>query len=238
MTKRRVVITGMGIVSPVGSDLKSSWDAILNGKSGINLIESFDTTNHPAKIGGEVSGFDIEKYFDTKQMRKLDPFVHLGIAAGVDAIVDSGLSFDGELGERSGIIIGSGIGGLHSIEKNKAIMIKNQSPKRVSPFFIPGSIVNMIAGEISIRYGIKGPNLAVVTACTTGTHSIGLAARSIQYGETDVMVAGGAESAMTELGMGGFSAMRALSTRNDDPKRRAVLGMLNVTVLLWAVAQE
>lgn len=218
MTKRRVVITGMGIVSPVGSDLKSSWDAILNGKSGINLIESFDTTNHPAKIGGEVSGFDIEKYFDTKQMRKLDPFVHLGIAAGVDAIVDSGLSFDGELGERSGIIIGSGIGGLHSIEKNKAIMIKNQSPKRVSPFFIPGSIVNMIAGEISIRYGIKGPNLAVVTACTTGTHSIGLAARSIQYGETDVMVAGGAESAMTELGMGGFSAMRALSTRNDDPK--------------------
>ena len=217
MSKRRVVITGMGIVSPVGSDLKSAWDAVLNGKSGIKLIDSFDTTNHPAKIGGEVSGFEIEKYFNTKQVRKLDPFVHLGIAAGVDAVVDSGLDFSGELGERSGIIIGSGIGGLHSIEKNKAIMIKNQSPKRVSPFFIPGSIVNMIAGELSIRYGIKGPNLAVVTACTTGTHSIGLAARSIQHGETDVMLAGGAESAMTELGMGGFSAMRALSTRNDDP---------------------
>jgi len=217
VSKRRVVITGMGIVSPVGSDLKNSWDSILNGKSGINLIESFDTTNHPAKIGGEVSGFEIEKYFNTKQVRKLDPFVHLGIAAGVDAIVDSGLDFEGELGDRSGIIIGSGIGGLHSIEKNKAIMIKNESPKRVSPFFIPGSIVNMIAGELSIRYGIRGPNLAVVTACTTGTHSIGLAARSIQYGETDVMVAGGAESAMTELGMGGFSAMRALSKRNDNP---------------------
>jgi len=217
VSKRRVVVTGMGIVSPVGSDLNSAWDSVLNGKSGIKLIESFDTSNHPAKIGGDVSGFEIEKYFNTKQIRKLDPFVHLGIAAGVDAIEDSGLDFSGELGERSGIIIGSGIGGLHSIEKNKAVMIKNQSPRRVSPFFIPGSIVNMIAGELSIRYNIKGPNLAVVTACTTGTHSIGLAARSIQHGDTDVMVAGGAESAMTELGIGGFSAMRALSTRNDDP---------------------
>lgn len=218
MSKRRVVITGMGIVSPVGSSLDSAWDAIVNGRSGIDLIKAFDTEMYPAKIGGEVSGFEIDNYLNSKDVRKLDPFVHLGIAAGMDAIADSGLDFAGELGERSGLIIGSGIGGLGSIEKNTAILIKNNSPKRISPFFIPGSIINMIAGELSIRYGIKGPNLALVTACTTSTHSIGLAARSIQYGETDVMVAGGAESAMTELGLGGFGAMRALSTRNDDPQ--------------------
>ena len=218
MSDRRVVITGMGIVSPVGSSLDSAWDAVLNGRSGIGLIKDFDTENYPAKIGGEVSGFDIEKYLNTKEIRKLDPFVHLGIAAGMDAIADSGLEFEGELAERSGLIVGSGIGGLGSIEKNSTILNTNKSPRRISPFFIPGSIINMIAGELSIRYGIKGPNLAVVTACTTSTHSIGLAARSIQHGETDVMVAGGAESAMTELGLGGFGAMRALSTRNDDPQ--------------------
>lgn len=218
MSNRRVVITGMGVVSPVGSSLDSAWEAVLNGRSGIGLIKDFDTENYPAKIGGEVAGFDIEKYLNTKEIRKLDPFVHLGIAAGMDAIADSGLEFTGELAERSGLIVGSGIGGLGSIEKNSTILNANKSPRRISPFFIPGSIINMIAGELSIRYGIKGPNLAVVTACTTSTHSIGLAARSIQHGETDVMVAGGAESAMTELGLGGFGAMRALSTRNDDPQ--------------------
>ncbi|MBT8141170.1 MAG: beta-ketoacyl-ACP synthase II, partial [Gammaproteobacteria bacterium] len=218
MSKRRVVISGMGIVSPVGSTLDSAWDAIQNGRSGISRIEAFDVENYPAKIGGEVSGFDVEKYLNSKESRKLDPFVHLGIAAGMDAIQDSGLNFEGELAERSGLIIGSGIGGLGAIEKNTLILNKNGSPRRISPFFIPGSIINMIAGELSIRYGIKGPNLALVTACTTGTHSIGLATRSIQYGECDVMIAGGAESAMTELGLGGFGAMRALSTRNDDPE--------------------
>ena len=218
MSERRVVITGMGVISPVGSSLDSAWNAIQNGQSGIGLITGFDTENYPAKIGGEVSGFEIENYLNSKEIRKLDPFVHLGIAAGMDAIADSGIEFSGELSERSGLIIGSGIGGLGSIEKNTLLLEKNGSPRRIFPFFIPGSIINMIAGELSIRYDIKGPNLALVTACTTGTHSIGLAVRSIQHGETDVMVAGGAESAMTELGLGGFGAMRALSTRNDDPQ--------------------
>jgi len=219
VSKRRVVITGIGIVSPVGSELKKAWENIKNGNSGIRRIERFDMSNYPSQIGGDIYDFEQDKYFNSKDARRLDPFVHLGVAAGIDAITDSGLEITEELSERSGAIIGSGIGGLSSIEKNNATIIKNNSPKRVSPFFIPGSIINMIGGELSIRYGLKGPNLSIVTACTSSTHSIGLAARSIQYGEADVMLAGGAEMAMTELGMGGFGAMRALSKRNDEPAR-------------------
>jgi len=219
MSKRRVVITGIGIISPVGSELEKAWGNIKNGQSGIRRIERFDISNYPSQIGGDIYDFDQEKYFNSKDARRLDPFVHLGVAAGIDAIEDSGLTFEGELAERSGTFIGSGIGGLHSIEKNTGIIIKNGSPKRVSPFFIPGSIINMVSGELSIRYNLKGPNLSVVTACTTSTHSLGLGARSIERGEADVMLAGGAEMAMTELGMGGFAAMRALSKRNDEPER-------------------
>ncbi len=219
MSLRRVVITGIGIISPVGSQLNTACDNIKNGVSGITRIESLDLTQYPSQIGGEVKGFDCDNYLTSKEARRLAEFVHYGVAAGIDAIKDSGLEFDDELGERSGAFIGSGIGGLDFIEKNKAIVIKNDgSPRRISPFFIPGSIINMISGELSIRYNLKGPNLSVVTACTTSTHSIGLSARSIQHNEADVMLAGGAEMAMTELGMGGFAAMKALSTRNDDPE--------------------
>lgn len=219
MSLRRVVITGIGLVSPVGSQLNKAWDNIKNGVSGIKKIDRFDVSQYPSQIGGQVQGFDREQYLTAKEARRLDEFVHYGVAAGIDAIKDSGLEFDDELGERSGAFIGSGIGGLEFIEKNKSIVVKNEgSPRRISPFFIPGSIINMISGELSIRYNLKGPNLSVVTACTTSTHSIGLAARSIQHNEADVMLAGGAEMAMTELGMGGFCAMKALSTRNDNPE--------------------
>jgi len=216
---RRVVITGIGIISPVGSQLDVAWKNIKNGVSGIKLIDRFDISQYPSKIGGEVAGFDAEQYINKKEARRLAEFVHYGVAAGVDAIKDSGLEFTDGLAERSGAFVGSGIGGLDFIEKNKSIVIKNDgSPRRISPFFIPGSIINMISGELSIRYNLKGPNLSVVTACTTSTHSIGLAARSIQHDETDVMIAGGAEMAMTELGMGGFASMKALSTNNDNPE--------------------
>jgi len=216
---RRVVITGMGIVSPVGSDLDTAWNNIKNGVSGITNVSRFDVSQYASQIGGEVKDFDSTNYLVAKEARRLDEFVHYGIAAGIDAIKDSGIEFNDALSERAGAFVGSGIGGLEFIEKNKSIVVKNDgSPRRISPFFIPGSIINMISGELSIRYNLKGPNLAVVTACTTATHSIGLAARSIQHNEADVMLAGGAEMAMTELGMGGFAAMRALSTRNDDPQ--------------------
>ena len=219
MSLRRVVITGMGIVSPVGSDLDTAWNNIKNGVSGITNVSRFDVSQYASQIGGEVKDFDSTNYLVAKEARRLDEFVHYGIAAGIDAIKDSGIEFNDALSERAGAFVGSGIGGLEFIEKNKSIVVKNDgSPRRISPFFIPGSIINMISGELSIRYNLKGPNLAVVTACTTATHSIGLAARSIQHNEADVMLAGGAEMAMTELGMGGFAAMRALSTRNDDPQ--------------------
>jgi len=215
LAKRRVVVTGLGIVSPVGNDLKSSWDNILAGKSGIALINDFDTTDQAVKFAGIVKDFDATEYIPKKDLKKMDTFIHYGIAASDQAILDSGIEITEENAERIGVAVGSGIGGLPLIEKNKDAMDKG-GPRRISPFLIPGSIINMISGNLSIKYGIKGPNIALVTACTTGTHSIGMAARMIAYGDADVMVAGGAEKASSPLGIGGFAAARALSRNNDN----------------------
>lgn len=215
MAKRRVVVTGLGIVSPVGNDLKSSWSNILAGKSGIALITDFDTTDQAVKFAGTIKDFNAEEYIPKKDLKKMDTFIHYGIAASDQAIKDSGIEITEENAERIGVAVGSGIGGLPLIEKNKDAMEKG-GPRRISPFLIPGSIINMISGNLSIKYGIKGPNIALVTACTTGTHSIGMAARMIAYGDADVMVAGGAEKASSPLGVGGFAAARALSRNNDN----------------------
>ncbi|RDH86111.1 MAG: beta-ketoacyl-[acyl-carrier-protein] synthase II [endosymbiont of Galathealinum brachiosum] len=215
MAKRRVVVTGLGIVSPVGNDLKSSWSNILAGKSGISLITDFDTSDQAVKFAGTVKDFDASEYIPKKDLKKMDTFIHYGIAASDEAIKDSGIEITEENSERIGIAVGSGIGGLPLIEKNKDAMDKG-GPRRISPFLIPGSIINMISGNLSIKYGIKGPNIALVTACTTGTHSIGMAARMIAYGDADVMIAGGAEKASSPLGIGGFAAARALSRNNDN----------------------
>ncbi len=215
MAKRRVVVTGLGIVSPVGNDLKSSWSNILAGKSGIALITDFDTTEQAVKFAGTIKDFNAEEYIPKKDLKKMDTFIHYGIAASDQAIKDSGIEITEENAERIGVAVGSGIGGLPLIEKNKDAMEKG-GPRRISPFLIPGSIINMISGNLSIKYGIKGPNIALVTACTTGTHSIGMAARMIAYGDADVMVAGGAEKASSPLGIGGFAAARALSRNNDN----------------------
>ena len=217
MTKRRVVITGLGIVSPVGLNLKECWDNILAGRSGISPITHFDATDFPVRIAGTVRGFDATQYMSSKDARKMDGFIHYGIAAGVQAIQDSGIEVTEANAERIGVAIGSGIGGLTSIENSHDALIKG-GPRKISPFFVPSSIINMISGNLSIMYGMQGPNIAIVTACTTGTHNIGDAARIIAYGDADVMVAGGAEMASSPLGMGGFAAARALSTRNDDPE--------------------
>lgn len=216
MSRNRVVITGLGVVSAVGHNVTETWDSILNGKSGIRPITSFDAEAFATKISASVKDFDISPYLDVKEARKMDTFLQYGMAAGIQAVEDSGLVATDENAARIGCIIGSGIGGLGSIE-NTAITIREKGPRRVSPFFVPGSIINMIAGNLSIRYGFKGINLAVTTACTTGTHSIGLAAREIMYGNADAMIAGGAEMATTPTGIGGFGAARALSKRNDDP---------------------
>lgn len=216
-TKRRVVITGLGTVSPVGLSVKESWDNLLAGKSGIGRIEQFDVTDYACQIGGAVWGFNVEDYLPAKEARRMDIFMHYGIAAGIEAIKDAGLEVTEQNAERIGVSIGAGIGGLHGIEKGyKSIL--DGGPRKISPFFIPSNIINMISGNLSIMYGMKGPNLAFVTACTTGTHSIGEAGRIIEYGDADVMIAGGAEMATTPSGLGGFSSARALSTRNDDPK--------------------
>ncbi len=217
MVKRRVVVTGLGIVSPVGNTIESAWNAILAGRSGIRTIDTFDASAFSARFAGLVSDFDTTPYLSAKEARKCDPFIHYGLAAAVDAIVASGLEQDPLLDKnRVGVCIGSGIGGLSSMQENCEILEKS-GPRRISPFFIPATIINMIAGQVSIRYGYGGPNLAIVTACTTGTHCIGLAARSIIMNDADVMIAGGAECASTPLGIGGFAAMRALSTRNNAP---------------------
>ncbi len=217
--KRRVVVTGLGIVSPVGNSIEDAWSTVLAGKSGIRPIESFDASDFATKFAGFIKDFDIEQYMSPKESRKCDPFIQYGIAAAVQAVRDAKL--DGETvvdKDRVGVAIGSGIGGLHTIEQNHNTL-QNSGPRRISPFFIPGSIINMISGHVSINYGFKGPNIALATACTTGTHCIGLAARAIQYGDADVMIAGGAENASTPLGVGGFAALRALSTRNDAPEQ-------------------
>jgi 3-oxoacyl-[acyl-carrier-protein] synthase II len=218
MTKRRVVVTGLGIISPVGNDVQTAWDNVVAGRSGIGPITDFDVSAFPTRFGGCVKDFDVTKYMSTKEARKVDPFVHYGIASAEEAMESSGLSVDVYPAERIGVAIGSGIGGLGTIEANYQKYVDAGSPRKISPFFVPASIINMIAGHTSIRHGLQGPNLALVTACTTATHSIGIAARTIAYGDADAMLAGGAEAPITILGLGGFCSARALSTRNDDPQ--------------------
>src|SRR5574337_2041098 len=221
MSRRRVVVTGLGCITPVGNTVADAWANILAGKSGIDLITKFDTTNFACKIAGEVKGFDLESCISAKDARTMDSFIHFGIAAAQEAVRDAGLptgeALDEELATRIGCIIGSGIGGLPLIENTHAELEK-RGPRRITPFFVPASIINMVAGHVSMRFGFKGPNLSVVTACTTGLHCIGEAARKIEYGDADVIVAGGTEATVSPLGVGGFAAMRALSTRNDDPR--------------------
>jgi 3-oxoacyl-[acyl-carrier-protein] synthase II len=217
VSKRRVVVTGIGLVSPVGSTIPTAWDNLVNGRSGISMIDRFDTTDFAVKFAGLVRDFDADEYITKKDQKKMDTFVHYGIAAGMQALKDSGLEVTEENAERIGVAIGSGIGGIFGIEKTHAALLKG-GPRKISPFFIPSSIINMISGNFSIMHGMKGPNISIVTACTTGTHNIGDSARMIAYGDADVMIAGGAEMASTPLGMGGFAAARALSTRNDDPE--------------------
>ncbi|BDW11359.1 3-oxoacyl-[acyl-carrier-protein] synthase 2 [Polynucleobacter sp. SHI8] len=214
--QRRVVVTGLGLVSPVGNTVATAWDNLLAGKSGIATISKFDHSGLSVHFAGEVKDFQIEDYISAKEARHMDTFIHYGIAAGTQAFTDSGLVITEENAERCGVLVGSGIGGLPMIEETHKEYVE-RGARRISPFFVPGSIINMISGYLSINLGLKGPNLGAVTACTTGLHSLGLAARLIQYGDADVMIAGGAESTVSPLGIGGFAAARALSTRNDDP---------------------
>ena len=221
MSRRRVVVTGLGCICPVGNTVTEAWANILAGQSGIDLITKFDTSDFSCKIAGEVKGFDLGAYMSAKEARTMDTFIHFGVAAAAQAVADAGLptgdALDEELATRIACVIGSGIGGLPLIE-NTHIEYASRGPRRITPFFVPASIINMVAGHVSMRFGFKGPNLAVVTACTTGLHCIGEAGRMIEYGDADVVVAGGTEATISPLGVGGFAAMRALSTRNDDPK--------------------
>ncbi|WP_417763123.1 beta-ketoacyl-ACP synthase II [Shewanella sp.] len=218
MTKRRVVITGLGLVTPVGNDVDSTWKALLSGKSGIAPITKFDASEFTTRFSGSVKDFDVEQYLSKKDARKMDLFIQYGMAAGIQAISDSGLDMVQEDPTRVGTAIGAGMGGMWLIEQNHTALM-NGGPRKVSPFFVPSTIINMIAGHLSIMYGMTGPNFAVTTACTTGVHNIGFAARTIAYGDADVMVAGGAEDVTSPLGVGGFGAAKALSTRNDDPTK-------------------
>jgi 3-oxoacyl-[acyl-carrier-protein] synthase II len=221
MTRRRIVVTGLGLVTPVGNTVDESWTNLVAGQSGIDHVTRFDASNMSVRFAGEVKGFRIEDYIPAKEARHMDTFIHFGIAASLQAIKDSGLptgdALSDELAERIGVMVGSGIGGLPLIEATND-EYRARGPRRISPFFVPASIINMISGHVSILSGFKGPNLAIVTACSTGLHSIGMAARMIECGDADVMVAGGAESTVSPLGMGGFASAKALSTRNDDPK--------------------
>jgi len=217
VTKRRVVITGIGIVSPVGLDLDQNWANIVAGNSGIDQINNFDASGYPSTIAGEVRDLDINDYLPPKDARRMDRFIQLGMIAGIQAVEDAGIEVTEKNGERIGVHIGSGIGGLDSIEST-TLVLHNKGVRRVSPFYVPGSIINMISGNLSIKYGLKGPNLAMVTACSTATHAIGDAGRMIEYGDVDVMVAGGAEAPVTPTGVAGFGNAKALSFRNDDPK--------------------
>ncbi|WP_193075144.1 beta-ketoacyl-ACP synthase II [Pseudomonas sp. FME51] len=218
MSRRRVVVTGLGMLTPLGNTVESSWQAALAGRSGIAPIEHMDVSAFGTRFGGSIRDFDIEPYMSAKEARKLDLFIQYGIAACIQALNDAGLEITDDNRDRIGVSMGSGIGGLTNIERNHELLL-NSGPRRISPFFVPGSIVNMVAGYLSIQYGLRGPNYALTTACTTGTHSIGMAARNIAYGEADVMIAGGSEMATSGLGLGGFSAARALSTRNDEPTK-------------------
>ena len=216
MSRRRVVITGLGIISPVGNSIAEAWDNIIAGRSGIGPITLFDATALTARIAGEVKNFDVTAYLSAKEARRMDRFIHYGMAAGIQAFRDAGLVVTEENAERLGVNIGAGLGGLPLIEETH-IDYMNGGPRKISPFFIPGAIINMVAGNLSIMFGLKGPNLAMVTACTTATHCIGESARLIEYGDADVMVCGGTESTVTPLAIGGFASAKALSTRNDDP---------------------
>ena len=221
MTRRRVVVTGLGLVTPLGNNVQDSWSNLLAGQSGIQTITKFDASAFTCQIAGEVKGFNIEDYIPAKEARHMDTFIHYGLAASMQAVRDAGLptgdALTPELAERIGVMVGSGIGGLPMIEETHKDYVE-RGPRRISPFFVPASIINMISGHVSIQYGFKGPNIGVVTACTTGLHAIGLATRMIEYGDADVMVAGGAEATISPLGLGGFASARALSTRNEDPK--------------------
>jgi len=217
MSRRRVVVTGLGLIAPVGLDVPTAWANIVAGRSGIQPITHFDVSAFSVRFGGPIYGFDVEQYIPKKEAKKMDPFVHYGIAAGTQAIRDSGVEVTEENAGRIGVAIGSGIGGLGTIESSMASYLQT-GPRRISPFFVPSSIINMVAGNLSIMFGLKGPNISIVSACSTGAHNIADAMRMIQYGTVDVMVAGGAEMATTALGIGGFAAARALSTRNDDPQ--------------------
>jgi 3-oxoacyl-[acyl-carrier-protein] synthase II len=216
VARRRVVITGLGIISPVGNTVADAWDSITNGRSGITSITRFDASAFPARIAGEVKNFDVSAYLAPKEARRMDTFIHYGMAAGIQAFKDSGLEVTPANAERIGVNIGSGIGGLPMIEDTHTTYLQG-GPRKISPFFIPGTIINMISGNLSIMFGLKGPNIAVVTACTTGLHAIGISARTIAYGDADVMVCGGAEATVSALAVGGFGSAKALSTRNDDP---------------------
>ena len=217
MTKKRVVVTGLGLITPVGIGVESSWKNLLNGVSGISNITKFDTTGFKSQVAGEVKNFDPDLYLNPKDSRRMDTFMQFGLVAGIEAFHDSGLEVTEENSERIGVSIGSGIGGINSIEVTSDNFDQG-GPRKVSPFFVPGTIINMISGNLSIMFGLKGPNISIVTACTTGTHSIGDAGRMIEYGDADVMIAGGSEAAITELTVAGFSAAKALTQRNDDPK--------------------
>ena len=217
MSKRRVVVTGLGVVSPVGSTVKSAWEAVLRGESGIGPVTRFDVSAFPVRFGGQVRDFDVAQYLPPKEARRMDPFMHYGVAAGVQAVTDSGIDFSKTDPSRCGAVCGAGIGGLWTIEEEFSEYLKANSPRKITPFFVPATIINMIAGHLSIRYGLKGPNLGVVTACTTSTHAIGIGMRTIQYGDADVIVAGGGEMATTRCGLGSFGQAKALSTRNDAP---------------------
>jgi 3-oxoacyl-[acyl-carrier-protein] synthase II len=216
MSRRRVVVTGLGLISPVGNDVATGWSNLVAGRGGIGPITRFDASAFPCRIAGEVRGFDVAAWMPTKEARHFDTFIHYGIAASAQAVRDAGITADNVDPDRVGVIVGSGIGGLPMIEENHSEYV-NRGVRRISPFFVPGSIVNMVSGQVSIMHGFRGPNYAVVSACTTGLHSIGDAGRLIEYGDADVMIAGGAEATVSPLGIGGFCAARAMSTRNDDP---------------------
>lgn len=217
MNGRRVVVTGMGMISPAGNSVEASWDAICNGRSGIGPIESFDVSDFATRFGGRVRDFNCDEYMSRKDARRMDTFIHYGFAAGVQAMHDAGLPENQWNPERAGVAIGSGIGGIDAIEKT-SLQIRDTGPRKTSPFFVPGSIINMIAGNLSMHFGLQGPNIAVSTACATGTHNVGLAANLISLGQADIMLTGGSEMATCPVGLGGFCAARALSTRNDDPQ--------------------
>ncbi len=218
MSKRRVVVTGLGIVSPVGNDVATAWASILAGRSGIDVVARFDTANFPTHFGGEIRGLNLEPYMSAKDARRMDAFMQYGVVAGMQAMRDSGLVVTEANSDRIGVLMGSGMGGLESIEQTYDKYLETHSPKKVSPFFIPASIINLVSGHLSIAFNVTGPNLAVATACTTSTHAVGLAMRLIQYGEADAMLAGGAEMSTCVTGMSGFAQAKALSQRNDDPK--------------------